>query len=180
MIGGVGEWLIGSTNRPLTHSTNPTRIHSPPRRAILPLVRSRDLVALEFPRVCARVADFAASVAGQQRCQALHPARERGTAEAALDRTAQMVDLLERHGDPPLRAFADVRADVGRAAHEGLALDGRALVAVRATLETLRLVGAYLRRHAESDGALRALCADVVAFPQHTAAFGSTDTMKRH
>ncbi len=129
-------------------------------------MRSRDLVALEFPRVCARVADFAASVAGQQRCQALHPARERGTAEAALDRTAQMVDLLERHGDPPLRAFADVRADVGRAAHEGLALDGRALVAVRATLETLRLVGAYLRRHAESDGGLRALCADVVAFPQ--------------
>jgi DNA mismatch repair protein MutS2 len=129
-------------------------------------VRSRDLFALEFPRVCARVADFAVSSAGQERCRALVPTADREIADAALERTWQCFRLLEQHGDPPLRALADVRPHLRSAAHEGFALDGKALVAVRQTLETIRIVAAYFRRHAERADALQDVRTRLVAFPQ--------------
>jgi DNA mismatch repair protein MutS2 len=128
-------------------------------------MRARDLAALEFPRVCGRLAELAASSAGQERCRALLPVADRADADAALERAWQCFRLLEQHGEPPLRAFADVRPHLRSAAHEGFALDGRTLVAVRQTLETIRAVGAYFRRHAATADALRDLPDRLVAFP---------------
>jgi len=135
-------------------------------------MRARDLVALEFPRVTARVAELAASPAGQERCRALAPTADRAAADAALERAWQLHRLCEQHGDPPLPAFADVRAALRSAAHEGFVLDGRALVAVRATLAALRAVGAFFRRHIETAPALAALPERLVAFPALEAALG--------
>jgi DNA mismatch repair protein MutS2 len=128
-------------------------------------VRTRDLLALEFPRVCARVAEFAESSAGQERCRALTPTIDRTAADAALERAWQCFRLLEQHGEPQLHAFADVRPHLRSAAHEGFTLDGRTLVDVRRTLETIRNVGAYFRRHAGTSPALRDLPERLVAFP---------------
>jgi DNA mismatch repair protein MutS2 len=127
-------------------------------------VRPRDLLALEFPRVCARLAEFAASSAGAERCRAVLPVTDRVLADTALERTWQCFRLLEQHGEPPLRSFADVRPHLRSAAHEGFALDGKTLVAVRETLATIRSVGAYFRRHAESAAALADLPERLVAF----------------
>jgi len=133
-------------------------------------VRPRDLLALEFPRVCARLADFAASSAGQDRCRALTPVSDHSAADAALERAWQCFRLLEQYGDPPLQAFADVRPHLRSAAHEGFALDGKTLVAVRQTLETIRMAGAYLRRHGATAEALHELTDRLVAFPHLEAA----------
>ena len=128
-------------------------------------MRPRDLLALDFPRLCARVAEFAASGAGRERCAALAPVTGRAAADAALERAWQCFRLLDQHGEPPLCAFADVRPYVRSAAHEGFALDGKSLVAVRRTLETIRTVGAYFRRHAPVADALRDLPERLAAFP---------------
>ena len=128
-------------------------------------VRTRDLLALEFPRVCARLGEFAASSAGQERCRALTPTADRAAADAALERAWQCFRLLEQHGDPPLHAFADVRPHLRSAAHEGFALDGKTLVAVRHTLEIIRAVGAYFRRHDDDAPALSNLATSLAAFP---------------
>jgi DNA mismatch repair protein MutS2 len=129
-------------------------------------VRSRDLQALDFPKVCARLAELAASSAGQLRCRELLPTTDRAAADAALDRAWQCFRLLEQFGEPTLGSFADVRSDLRSAAHEGFTLDGKALVAVRRTLESVRAVGTYFRRHAGGSEALAGLTERLVPFPQ--------------
>jgi DNA mismatch repair protein MutS2 len=135
-------------------------------------VRPRDLRALDFPRVTARVADFAASSAGQERCRAIAPIADRAAADAALEAAWQLHRLLERHGDPPLPGFADVRPQLRSAAHEGFVLDGKTLVAVRDTLAAIRAVGTFFRRHGEAAPALAALSDRLVAFPSLEAELG--------
>src|SRR5215468_3481649 len=137
--------------------------HGPECRGYTPRVRPRDLLALEFPRVCARLADFAASSAGQDRCRALTPVSDHRAADAALERAWQCFRLLEQYGDPPLQAFADVRPHLRSAAHEGFALDGKTLVAVRQTLETIRTAGADLRRALDDDGIVLDQASDALA-----------------
>lgn len=135
-------------------------------------MRPRDLRALDFPRVTARVADFAASSAGQERCRAIAPIADRAAADAALEAAWQLHRLLEQHGDPPLPGFADVRPQLRSAAHEGFVLDGRTLVAVRDTLAAIRAVGSFLRRHGEAAPALADLADRLVAFPGLEAELG--------
>ena len=74
--------------------------------------------------------------------------------DAALERAWECFRLLEQHGDPTLRAFPDVRSHLRSAAHEGFTLDGKTLVAVRQTLESIRVVGAFFRRHGAGSGTL--------------------------
>ncbi|MFN8640404.1 MAG: endonuclease MutS2 [Candidatus Binatia bacterium] len=135
-------------------------------------MRPRDLSALDFPRVTARVADFAASAAGQERCRGLTPTADRQVADAALERAWQLHRLLEQHGDPPLPGFADVRPFLRSAAHQGFVLDGKTLVQVRDTLAAIRSVGAFFRRHAEAAPALAGLPERLVAFPALEAELG--------
>lgn len=113
-------------------------------------MRPRDLSALDFPRLCARLADFAVSATGKEACLGLRPTDDRAAADRALEEAWQCFRLTERHGDPPLAAFPDIRGHLRRAAHEGFVLDGRALLDVRAVLGAGRAVAAYLRRHLAS------------------------------
>jgi DNA mismatch repair protein MutS2 len=135
-------------------------------------MRPRDLAALEFHRVCSRVADFAVSAAGKEACLALRPAADPDAAALAIEQAWQCFRLLERYGDPPLRSFPDLRPHLRTAAHEGFVLDGKALVEVRSTLAVLRDGGTFLRRHAEAFPALADLAVRLPLFPSLEASLG--------
>jgi DNA mismatch repair protein MutS2 len=120
-------------------------------------MRARDLVALELPRVYARLSEFAASAAGREACLALQPSSDRGGCEREVGRTWDCHRLLEQVGQPPLSALEDIRPHLRRAAHPGFVLDGKALVEVRAVLEVARGVGAFFRKHVDSFPSLKEL-----------------------
>jgi DNA mismatch repair protein MutS2 len=128
-------------------------------------MRERDLEALGFAGVCARVADFATSSAGRERCRALRPLAARGDADTALDQARDFAQLIERHGRPPLGSFPDVRPHLQRAAVAGFVLDGESLVEVRSVLECLQHCRAFFRGCAADLGSLAALVAELPAFP---------------
>jgi DNA mismatch repair protein MutS2 len=135
-------------------------------------MRPRDLAALEFYRVCSRVADFAVSPAGKEACHDLRPAGDPDVADLAIEQAWQCFRLLERFGDLPLRTFPDLRPHLRTAAHEGFVLDGRALVEVRGALAVLRDAGTFLRRHTEGFPALVGLVARLPVFPSLEASLG--------
>lgn len=128
-------------------------------------MRIRDLEALEFPRVCAQLATFAASSAGQEACRAVRPTTEPLEAHDRIERTRACVHLIEEHGAPLLDAFADIRTHLRTAAHEGFVLDGKALVEVRETLRCARETGAFFRRHAVPASPLAAIPTTLSVFP---------------
>ncbi|MCK6556513.1 endonuclease MutS2 [Candidatus Binatia bacterium] len=113
-------------------------------------MRPRDLAALELDRVGARLADFAHSIPGKERCRELKPLASRDAAVAALDEAWQAVRLIEEAGDLPLGEFPDIRITLRRASHEGFVLDGPALIEVRAVVQSAATLRAFLLRHAES------------------------------
>ena len=111
-------------------------------------VRPRDLVALEFDRVRARLADFAMSPVGKEVCHRLVPSAERGVVQRDLDTAWQCVRLFEEHGSLPLGDFPDIRAAIRTAAHEGFVLDGKSLLDVRRVLDAGEATRAFLKGHA--------------------------------
>src|SRR5512136_274567 len=108
-------------------------------------MRPRDLTALEFDYVRNRLADLACSPAGREACRTLAPSPERFVVERALDTAWQCFRLIEEHGDPPLREFADLRGSLRSAAHEGAVLDGPSLVAVRTVLAVAQASRTFLK-----------------------------------
>ncbi len=129
-------------------------------------MRERDLDSLSFSAVCRRVADFAASDAGKQRCRALRPDLARAEAELALDQARDAAQLVERHGRPPLSAFPDVRTHLRKAGLEGFILDGESLVEVRVVLECLQRCRVFFRTHRNDTGSLQPLVEDLPSFPE--------------
>jgi DNA mismatch repair protein MutS2 len=127
-------------------------------------MRDRDLDALGFAAVCRRTADFAVSDMGVERSLALRPLASRAEADHALDQTRDFLRLVETHGNPPLVAFPDVRDDLSRASLSGFALDGEALVEVRAVLECLRRCSAFFRKCDGDLGVLADLARDLPQF----------------
>lgn len=111
-------------------------------------VRPRDLAALEFGAVCDRVADFATSPVGKERCRGLAPAVDEAAVERGLDAAWQCFRLLEQHGEPPLGSFPDVRGALRTVAHEGFVLDGPSLVDIRSVLSAAAATRAYLKKYA--------------------------------
>lgn len=111
-------------------------------------MRPRDLKALEFHTVVNRIAQFAISPGGQNACRSLSPARDLTQASHWLDTTWDAFRLIERNGPLPLGEFADIRAAIGRATHEGFILDGPSLVSIRTVLQVARDVHAFLAKHA--------------------------------
>ncbi|HXQ20956.1 MAG TPA: endonuclease MutS2 [Candidatus Acidoferrales bacterium] len=120
-------------------------------------MRPRDLTALEFDTVRDRLADFACSPAGKEACRTLVPSPEPAVVAPALDAAWQCFRLVEEHGQLPLSEFADVRAALRTAAHEGAILDGTTLVEIRTFLSVAHATRAFLRKHVASYPALAAL-----------------------
>lgn len=113
-------------------------------------MRPRDLSALEFDRVLARLSDFASSSGGKAACLALKPKDERVEVERELDQVEEVLRLDERAGDMPLGDFPDVRDTLHHASHVGFILDGHALLAVRRVLDAAHFTEAFLDKHARS------------------------------
>lgn len=128
-------------------------------------MRARDLAALEFPRLLARLADFAASEPGKEACRRLGPLSEEATATRELHRASQFARVLDREGNVPLASFSDLRPHLRRAAHEGFVLDGKTLVEVRNAIAIMREVAAFLHRHRESAPSLDDLRERLHGFP---------------
>jgi DNA mismatch repair protein MutS2 len=127
-------------------------------------MRDRDLAALEFPRVLARLADFAASEAGKEACRAMRPVADEAVAAGEVERAWQCFRLLDRQGALPSTAFPELRPHLRTAAHEGFVLDGKALLEIRNAIAAMREIGTFLRRHAEATPALDDLRARLHSF----------------
>ncbi len=110
-------------------------------------MRERDLDSLDFAGLCRRLGEFATSVAGRQRCHTLRPADTRAEAEKAVAQTQRLAQIVDRHGQPPLGAFPDIRPHLERATPLGSVLDGPALVEVRSLLEHVRRCAAFFNKH---------------------------------
>src|SRR5262245_15124047 len=93
-------------------------------------MRTRDLLALEFEKVLALLADCALSSGGQEACLALHPQTMAAAVETSSERTWQFYRLLEEHLTIPLREFPDIRVSLQWAAQLGAALEGTKLLEV--------------------------------------------------
>lgn len=132
---------------------------------MLPAMRKRDLDSLDFAGVCERIADFATSDAGAERCRALAPVTPRRGAEAALEQASQFVELVERHGSPPITAFPDVRDHLRRAATEGFILVGEALVEIRDVLDCVRLCAAFFSRIKTNLGSIASVVEQLAPLP---------------
>ncbi len=128
-------------------------------------MRPRDLTALEFDHVRNRVADFACSPAGKEACRTLAPSADRLVVERALAAAWQCFRLIEEHGEPPLREFADLRAALRSAAHDGAVLDGSTLVAVRTVLSVAHATRPFLKKHHAAYPLLAELADKLVPLP---------------
>lgn len=70
---------------------------------------------LEFDTVRQQVADLTRSVMGKERARALIPLQNVEDLREQINRTSEMVDLLEARMEPPLGGLKDVRLSVKRA-----------------------------------------------------------------
>ena len=128
-------------------------------------MRPRDLTALEFDHVRNRLADFACSPAGKEACRILAPSADRSVVERALAAAWQCFRLIEEHGAPPVREFADLRAALRSAAHDGAVLDGAALVAIRAVLAVAHATRPFLKKQHVAYPLLAELADTLVPLP---------------
>ena len=128
-------------------------------------MRPRNLTALEFDQVRNRLADFACSPAGKEACRTLLPSADRSVVERALAAAWQCFRLIEEHGDPPLREFADLRAALRSAAHDGAVLDGPTLVAIRMVLAVAHATRPFLKKHHATYPLLAELADRIVSLP---------------
>ncbi len=101
------------------------------------------LRVLELPAILERLRGAAESEYGATLAEALRPSAD---AEEVLRRqalTAEAIALLDRSAEPSFAGIADVRADVARAARDGVLSPAelhRIAVAVRAALEARRVL----------------------------------------
>jgi len=120
-------------------------------------MRSRDLDALELPKVLDALAHHAASSVGGERCRNLRPAMDRHQVEERLATLAEYLRFTHEHPHGPRLDVPDLRPLLALAVHEGAALGGRELAAVLATLRLAAATRRHLRRAGAGAPALQAL-----------------------
>ena len=129
-------------------------------------MRTRDLLALEFDKVLALLADCALSSGGQEACLALHPQTTAAAVETSSERTWQFYRLLEEHLTIPLREFPDIRVSLQWAAQLGAALEGTKLLEVLEIVTLSRTLSTFFRRHVEEQSHLHDLPERLVTFTE--------------
>jgi DNA mismatch repair protein MutS2 len=120
---------------------------------------------LGFDAVRARLVQHATGPEAAETLAALHPFGSADAARAEMARTADLADAL-RFDDPvPFAHADDLRPVLRRIAPEGGRAAAEDLLALRRTLETVRLLGAYLGARRTKYAALAALADALVAQP---------------
>lgn len=104
------------------------------------------LRALEFDRIVEAVRGFASTPMGDERLAKLQPSGETAHVRQALAATTETVRFIGKHGVFPLRAAAELPAILDALAVEGRALEGQALLALSAFIESVEETHAAIRR----------------------------------
>ena len=107
-------------------------------------VRAVDLGNLELPRLLEAVARYAASDAGREACRALAPVTSPALVREELARVGQFQEITEEE-PAPLGSFPDIRPFLAVSGTPGARLSGRELLAIAATLTTVRQMRGFLR-----------------------------------
>ncbi len=106
-----------------------------------------DLERLEFPKIRALVARFAASALGRSVAEEVRPYADAARANTALEETAEMIAMCAGEGPPSTGGFHDVRPHFDHLHEHGRALEPEELLEVRDVLEA----GHRLRRSFEGE-----------------------------
>ena len=110
--------------------------------------QQRALRVLEFTKIRDRLASYALTDLGKEKCQALVPCLDYSEALHALDETEEACVLLSYLGGHPMMSFPDVREQVSLA-QKGACLSPRALMDVAACLRAAKVTRAALVRDRE-------------------------------
>ncbi|MDD6143098.1 MAG: endonuclease MutS2 [bacterium] len=110
--------------------------------------QQRALRVLEFTKIRDRLASYALTDLGKEKCQALVPCLDYSEALHALDETEEACVLLSYLGGHPMMSFPDVREQV-TLAQKGACLSPRALMDVAACLRAAKVTRAALVRDRE-------------------------------
>ena len=110
--------------------------------------QDRALRVLEFIKIRERLASFALTDPGKERCLSLLPHTDYSEAVRALDETEEACVLLSYLGGQPLASFPDVREQV-KLAQKGACLNPRALMDVATCLRAAKVARAALVRDRE-------------------------------
>lgn len=110
--------------------------------------QDRALRVLEFTKIRERLASFALTDMGKEKCLALTPCVDFSETIHALDETEEACVLISYLGGHPLSSFPDVREQV-QLAQKGACLSPRALLDVAACLRASKIARAALVRERE-------------------------------
>ncbi|MCE5258939.1 MAG: endonuclease MutS2, partial [Chloroflexi bacterium] len=111
-------------------------------------MNDRYLAAIEYLKIVEQLAAFTSFSAGQELARALRPSSEFSIVRQTLAETTEAKALLANRPDFGVGAAHDVRPHLGRASLGGM-LDPHALLEVRATLRSTRMVYNTLMRFEE-------------------------------
>jgi DNA mismatch repair protein MutS2 len=112
-------------------------------------MRERDLKSLEYDKVLAIVAGFAASESGRDATLALRPSLDAVEVRERLRASAEMMELRGHAGSVPIGSFADQRGIILAASRIGAVLDGASMVFMRDFVLASRTAAAFLRSRVE-------------------------------
>ena len=110
--------------------------------------QERALRVLEFTKIRERLASYALTDMGKEKCLALKPCADFSEAVHALDETEEANVLISYLGGHPLMSFPDVREHV-KLAQKGACLSPRALMDIASCLRASKVARAALVREKE-------------------------------
>ena len=129
------------------------------------MMNDRALRVLEFSKIQARLAEFALTGMGRERCLALRPQETLAQAQEALEETEEAQVILTYLGGSPLIEFSDVRPNLTMA-EKGASLSPRALLDIARSLTAARTARSALVTERENTPRITGLASHLQTFRQ--------------
>ena len=129
------------------------------------MMNDRALRVLEFSKIQARLAEFALTGMGRERCLALRPQETLTQAQEALEETEEAQVILTYLGGSPLIEFSDVRPSLTMA-EKGASLFPRALLDIARSLTAARAARSALVTERENTPRVTGLASHLQTFRQ--------------
>lgn len=126
--------------------------------------QDRALRVLEFTKIRDRLAGYAITEMGADKCRELRPYQDFSEVNRALEETEEAVVMLRFLGGQPLTAFGDVREQLSLA-QKGAALSPRALLDVAGCLRAARTARSALVKDREDTPILTGLASRLTTLP---------------
>ncbi|MBR5430697.1 MAG: endonuclease MutS2 [Firmicutes bacterium] len=128
-------------------------------------MNDRAMRVLELNKILARLAEFALTDMGRERCLALTPRENLTAAQEALEETEEATVILTYLGGSPLVGFSDVRPALTMA-EKGASLSPRALMEVARSLTAARAARSALVTERENTPRITGLASSLQTFRQ--------------